>query len=326
MTSVLVTGGAGYIGSQVCKALAGAGHLPVSYDILSRGHRSAVKWGPLIVGEIEDVAHIARTLRQYEVEAVIHLAALAYVGESYAAPLLYYQNNVAGTVAVLQAMYDAEVRQLIFSSSCAVYGIPDACPIDETFPLKPISPYGMTKMVSEQIIADTAQTGGLSWAALRYFNVAGADLDGEIGARHDPETRLVQRALMACMGLVDELELYGTDYETADGTCVRDYVHVVDIARAHVAALAALAAGDEVGTLNIGVGDGYSVREILCKVSEIVGREVPLRIAPRRPGDPAVLYADASRARQKLDFSPLHSDLTTIVTSAWNWLRVRDHA
>lgn len=299
---VLVTGGAGYIGAHCCKALAEAGAEPVTFDNLSRGHAGAVKWGPLVVGDLRDGAAVAAALAQHRIEAVIHFAALAYVGESVTAPQAYYDNNLGGMIGLLGAMQAAGLQQIVFSSSCATYGIPARLPIAEDCPQAPINPYGRTKLVCEWMLRDAGPGWGLRHVALRYFNAAGADPGGAAGERHDPETHLLPLALMAASGQGAPLRIFGTDYDTPDGTCIRDYIHVSDLARAHVLALAYLARGGESVALNLGTGRGASVREVVQTVAEVTGREVPCHEEPRRPGDPAALYADPARAEAVLGF------------------------
>lgn len=316
--NVLVTGGAGYIGSHACKALAAAGYRPIAFDNLVYGHREAVKWGPFEAGDITDADALGAAIKTHAIDAVMHFAAYAYVGESVADPGKYYRNNVIGTLAILEAMRDAGVKTLIFSSSCATYGIPDGVPIREDMSQRPISPYGESKLMSERMIADFGRAHGLSWAALRYFNAAGADPDGETGEDHDPETHLIPLALDAAAGK-RELTLFGDDYPTADGTCIRDYIHVTDLAEAHVAALGALLDGAESTALNLGTGEGVSNREVVDTVERVTGRPVPHSIGPRRPGDPPALVADPRLALEKLGWKARMSDIETIVATAWRW-------
>jgi UDP-arabinose 4-epimerase len=317
---VLVTGGAGYIGSHTCKCLAEHGIEPVVYDNLSCGHADAVRWGPLVQGDVGDGDTLRETMRRFQPDSVIHFAAFAYVGESVTDPIRYYRNNVAGTITLLDAMRASGVDKLVFSSSCATYGVPQHLPITEDAPQVPISPYGRTKLMVEHILSDVGRAHGLRSVALRYFNAAGADPDGAIGERHDPETHLVPRALLAAAGLIDALELFGDDYPTPDGTCIRDYVHATDLAEGHVQALSHLDAGGESVSLNLGTGQGTSVRELLRAIARITGREVPVIMRPRRPGDPPAIWADPSRAKALLGFSPAHSDPDTIIRTAWDFL------
>ncbi len=318
MKDVLVTGAAGFIGAHACKALAAAGYRPVAFDNLVFGHREAVKWGPLEVGDIGDRAALDRVFDRYRPVAVMHFAAFAYVGESIADPGLYYRNNVMGTLHLLEAMRDHAVDKLVFSSSCATYGVPSELPIREDMPQEPINPYGQTKLVSERMIGDFGRAYGLRAVMLRYFNACGADPDGEIGECHDPETHLIPLALDAASGN-GALTLFGDDYPTPDGTCIRDYVHVTDLAEAHVAALGALLDGGETSALNLGTGTGVSNREVLEAIGRVTGRPVSHRIGPRRPGDPPVLVADPALAKEKLGWTARLSDLDTIVETAWQW-------
>jgi UDP-glucose-4-epimerase GalE len=262
---------------------------------------------------------VERACKEWCVNSVIHFAAYAYVGESVADPAKYYQNNVSGTLALLEGMLRANVRHIVFSSTCAVYGQPEQVPISESAPVNPINPYGASKLMVERILADYAHAYGLSWTALRYFNACGADLDGELGELRDPETHLIPRALMALQGYIEDFQVLGTDYPTADGTAIRDYIHVVDLAQAHKAALDALCAGGPSGPMNLGIGKGYSVKEVLDRIRAVTGRNLPNVTGPRRQGDPAVLIADASLAARRIGFRPQHSDLDTILATAWTW-------
>jgi UDP-arabinose 4-epimerase len=317
MTSVLVTGGAGYIGSHACKLMAAAGLKPVCYDNLSYGHEGSVRWGPLIIGDVADTDLLVATIEAYRPAAVVHFAAFAYVGESVTDPAKYYRNNVSGTLSLLDAMRRTGIDKIVFSSSCATYGIPDMLPIREDTQQRPINPYGRSKLMVEHILADYAAAYGIHYASLRYFNACGADPEGEIGERHDPETHLIPRALMAAAGAIPHLEVFGEGYDTRDGTCVRDYIHVSDLGAAHVLALDYLAHGGESIALNLGTGEGISIREILGAIERITGRKVPIIIRPGRPGDPPELWADASAARAKLSFVPKYSDVETIIRTAW---------
>jgi UDP-arabinose 4-epimerase len=317
--SVLVTGGAGYIGSHTCKALAAAGYQPVSLDNLTLGHPWAVQWGPLIEADLLDADAIRSALREHRIEAVIHFAASAYVGDSMRDPAAYYRNNVLTTLTLLDAMRSAGVKHIIFSSSCSVYGNPSYLPVDENHPTGPLSPYGQTKLDGENALRWYGQAYDMRWMALRYFNAAGADAEGHTGEDHDPETRLVPRAIMAAMGNAPALNIFGTDYPTPDGTAIRDYIHVSDLARAHVSALAALDRGVPSQVLNLGTGRGYSVREVLAAVETALGDKVPHTIAPRRAGDPAEVVADARRAAALLGWSAHESAIETIVSTAARW-------
>ncbi len=316
---VLVTGGAGYIGSHCCKALGEAGIQPVVYDNLSRGHAEAVKWGPLVIGDLRDRELLLETLQREKIEAVIHFAALAYVGESVEKPLLYYDNNVGGMIALLDAMHQADVKKIVFSSSCATYGVPQKLPIAEDTVQAPINPYGRTKLISEWMLEDAARTHDLHFAALRYFNAAGADPDGELGERHFPETHLIPLALMAAYGTGGPLKIFGTDYPTPDGTCIRDYIHVNDLAQAHLLALDAISNNAGSLKLNLGTGTGTSVRQVADAVEQITGLKVPIIEAPRRDGDPPELVASSKLSREILGFEPQWSDISQIVRDAAPW-------
>jgi UDP-arabinose 4-epimerase len=317
--SILVTGGAGYVGSHACKALAASGYLPVVYDNLSRGHREAVRWGPLVEGNLHDSARLAEAFASHSITAVMHFAAFAYVGESMVDPENYYWNNVGGTLALLNAMRDAGVGTIVFSSTCAVYGMPDTLPIRETTAKAPLNPYGDTKLAIERALHWYAEAYGMRYAALRYFNAAGADPGGEIGEDHEPETHLIPLVLRAALGRGGPIEIYGTDYPTRDGTAIRDYIHVADLADAHVRAIAHLAAGGDSAALNLGTGHGCSVREVIAAVERVGGRKVPQREVARRPGDPPELVADPALALARLGWRPRHSDLDTIVRTALAW-------
>ncbi|MBD3802344.1 MAG: UDP-glucose 4-epimerase GalE [Thioclava sp.] len=316
---ILVTGGAGYIGSHCCKALAKAGREPVVYDDLSRGHADAVRWGPLVVGDMRDRALLEKTLAEHRIGAVIHFAALAYVGESVGTPEHYYDVNLGGMTALLEAAEAVGVDKIVFSSSCATYGTPERLPISEDLPQAPINPYGRTKLVCEWMLQDAQVAHGLRYAALRYFNAAGADPEGEIGERHDPETHLIPLVLMAASGQAGPVKIFGTDYPTPDGTCIRDYIHVDDLARAHLLALDHLEAGGESVKLNLGTGRGASIHEVVAAVERVTGRKVPHELAPRRPGDPAELTADPSKAAEVLGFTARYRDLDEIVAHAAPW-------
>jgi UDP-glucose-4-epimerase GalE len=319
MTSILVSGGTGYIGSHTCKALRRAGFDPITYDNLARGNPESVKWGALERGDLGDFNRLRETLTRYRPVAVIHFAAFAYVDESNLKPTLYYQNNVGGTATLLEAMRECGIGKIVFSSSCAVYGTPAVVPISEETAYAPINPYGATKMICERMLRECALAFPLSYIALRYFNATGADPDCEIGECHVPETHVIPLLLDAAAGESTGFTIYGDDYPTADGTCVRDYVHVTDLADAHVKAVRALLDGAESTALNLGNGRGWSVRELIASVREVTGCEFPVHVGARRPGDPPALIADASRARHQLGWRPRYSDLTTQVTHAWAW-------
>lgn len=315
---VLVTGGAGFIGAHACKAVAEAGGLPVAYDNLTTGHADAVMWGPLVRGDVRDRDLLAAALQQFRIDTILHFAASAYVGESVTDPALYFDNNVGGMIALLDAARATGVDRIVLSSSCATYGVPESLPIRETTPQRPINPYGRTKLICEEMLRDYGAAYGLRHVALRYFNAAGADPGGRLGERHEPETHLIPLALRAAAGGVP-LQVFGHDYPTPDGTCVRDYVHVSDLARAHVLALGHLAGGGASVALNLGSGRGLSVLEIAAAIERVTGRTVPMRLAPRRAGDPPVLAADPSRAAEVLGFRAELSDIGTIVAHAAPW-------
>jgi UDP-glucose-4-epimerase GalE len=317
---VLVTGGAGYIGSHACKALARRGFEPITYDNLSRGNRWAVKWGPLEEGEIADITRLRAVLDRYQPVAVMHFAAFAYVGESVEQPLLYYQNNVGGSAALFHAVIETRTIPVVFSSTCATYGVPEKVPIPEEHPQRPINPYGSSKLMVERILADLGHAHGLRSIALRYFNAAGADPDGDIGEAHDPEPHLIPRVLAAAR---DEtaVTVYGDDYETTDGTCIRDYIHVADIADAHVRALEYLLSGGSSCALNLANAQGYSVMDVIQVAQRVSGKAIRVEMAPRRPGDPPVLVGAADRARAMLGWAPRRSALDVQIADAWKWMQ-----
>jgi UDP-glucose-4-epimerase GalE len=318
--TVLVTGGAGYIGSHAAKALSLAGYRVVVFDNLTAGHREAVKYGDLVVGDITDVAAVVDALGRHAVSAVMHFAAHLDVGESVREPVKYYRNNVVGALSVLEAMAARSVTQFVFSSTCATYGDPIETPIGENHPQRPINSYGETKLAVERALPHFARAHGIHSVALRYFNAAGADPDGEIGEDHAPEIHLIPRAIEAATG-GRGLQVFGDDYPTPDGTCLRDYIHVTDLADAHVRALEALAAAGQSAVYNLGTGVPHSVREIIGAVEHVTGQRVPWTLAPRRAGDPAALYARADKARWELGWAPRFSDITSIVGTAWEWHR-----
>jgi UDP-glucose-4-epimerase GalE len=316
--AILVTGGAGYIGSHACRALQAAGYQPVVYDNLSTGHKSFVS-GPLVVGDLLNRALLARTFAQHNIEAVMHFAAASLVGESMTDPQKYYVNNVGGTLSLLGAMREAGCARLVFSSTGAVYGHADSQALPETYACAPINTYGATKWMIERMLADYRGAYGFGAFCLRYFNASGADAGGGIGELRDNETHLIPRALMTLQGHLTDFAVFGDDYDTPDGTAIRDYVHVTDLAAAHVAALKLLMQGHRGGAFNLGTGKGFSVRDILKAIAAETGREVPHVVKPRRAGDPTYLVADPSAARDLLKFSPEHSDLATIIRTAWAW-------
>jgi len=319
--NILITGGAGYIGSHTCKALSRVGYLPVTLDNLTYGHRWAIKWGPFVKANILDRAALDKVFDRYQPQAVLHFAAYAYVEESVTNPGEYYRNNVAGTVSLLEAIRDHGCQYLVFSSSCATYGIPEAIPIPENHPQNPISPYGRSKCMIEQILRDFDAAHGIRSVSLRYFNAAGADPDGEIGEAHSPETHLIPVAIEAALGQRTHVKIYGTDYPTVDGTAIRDYIHVTDLADAHVLALNYLFKGGETASFNLGTGQGHSVRDVLTSVERVAGRMVPTLEGARRRGDPAILIATQEKATNTLDWCPRFSGLDNIVATAWNWHR-----
>lgn len=319
MSRVLVVGGAGYIGSHAVRALLDAGHEAFALDNLSRGHAEAVPEGRLVVGDCQDWDAVATALRTHDIDSVMHFAAHSLVAESVRDPLLYWENNVAATATLLSAMLECGVTRFVFSSTAATYGNPAYVPIDERHPQRPINPYGATKLAVERMLADTAAAHGLRYMALRYFNAAGAHPDGGLGERHDPETHLIPLVLEVPLGRRDAVAIFGDDYDTPDGTCVRDYIHVCDLADAHIAALDALVAGAESRAYNLGTGRGHSVREVIEAAQTIAGHPIPARVEARRPGDPPVLVATAAAACSDLRWTPRYADLHTIIAHAWHF-------
>jgi UDP-arabinose 4-epimerase len=318
---VLVTGGAGYIGSHTCKVLAEAGHTPIVYDNLRTGHAWAVKWGPFEYGDINDFGCLSDAMQRHRPDAVINFAALAYVGESVTRPDFYYQTNVTGMIVLLQAMRAHGVGSIVFSSSCATYGVPTGVPISEEMPQNPINPYGRTKRMAEEIMRDVCAAYGLGGIALRYFNAAGADPAGELGEEHEPETHLIPLVLQVAAGQRDHISVFGTDYNTPDGTCIRDYVHVTDLATAHVSAVSKCQPG-EFAAYNLGTGRGSSIAEVIAHVRAVTGKEIAVQHGPRRPGDPPALVADARRAKEILGWRPAHSDIDKVISDAWAWMTI----
>ena len=316
---ILVVGGAGYIGAHMCKTLAKNGFTPVCFDNLSSGHEHAVKWGPLITGDIRDAQALDDVMQKYSPSAVMHFAAKIEVGEGEKHPFEFYDNNVAGSLSLLNAMQRNHIKTLVFSSTCATYGETENMPLCEDEPLRPTSVYARTKFATEGMMAGFAKAYGLHTAALRYFNASGADLDGEIGEEHDPETHLIPNALRAAAGIGAGLKLFGNDYDTPDGTCIRDYIHVQDLVDAHLLTLNALQAGEKSLVLNLGTGKGTSVLEIIEAVKSVTNMDVPYTVHARRAGDLSRLYADASKMRSVLGFEPKHSDIETIIRTAWNF-------
>jgi UDP-glucose-4-epimerase GalE len=323
MARILICGGAGYVGSHCAKVLAEAGHEGIVYDSLLFGHREFVRWGELIEGDIRDSAALDAVFSSKHIDAVMHFAALAYVGESVTAPSQYYDVNVHGTRVLLDAMVRAGVRLIVFSSSCAIYGEPDRMPIAEGTPLNPINPYGFTKFVCERMMDDFERAYKLRSARLRYFNAAGADATGEIGEDHEPETHLIPLVLNAALGRRPEIQIFGSDYQTPDGTAIRDYVHVSDLARAHVLALQYLLGGGDTIAVNLASGIGTSVRQVIETARAVTGAKIDACDSPRRLGDPSILVAEARRARELFGWSAERSDIATIVSDAWRWHRDR---
>jgi UDP-arabinose 4-epimerase len=325
MKTVLVTGGAGYIGSHACKALAASGYVPITYDNLVYGHEPAVKWGPLERGDILDANRLVEVCNKYRPQAVMHFAAYAYLGESVSDPAKYYRNNVLGTLTLLAAMRECDIQNIVFSSSCATYGIPLKSPISEDTLQNPINPYGATKLMMERVLADYHAAYGLKSVALRYFNAAGADPDCEIGEDHDPETHLIPLVLDAAIGARPNITILGDDYDTPDGTCIRDFVHVSDIAKAHVLALEKLPQGNLRQAYNLGTGNGTSVRDVIETARAVTDRKINVATGSRRAGDPSILVADPRRANKDLDWQPAYPSIRQMVEHAWKWhMRKRD--
>ncbi len=316
--AILVAGGAGYIGAHVCKALAGAGYLPVVVDNLSAGYEDFVRWGPFQRASVADSAAVRVTVNQYDIKAVVDLAGSIEVGESVRNPLKYYANNLSAKISFVETLRSSGIRAFVLSSTAAVYGEPIATPIVETHPLQPKNPYGWTKLMFEQMLRDFHAADGPAWTALRYFNAAGASPDGDIGEAHSPETHLIPRACLALLGRIPALEIFGDDYPTPDGTAIRDYVHVTDLAAAHVLAVKTLLNGGEPDVYNLGNGQGASIKDVLACFASL-GTPVPHTIKDRRAGDPARLVADSRKARQKLGWSPQNDQLKRIVRSAYDW-------
>jgi UDP-glucose-4-epimerase GalE len=318
---ILVTGGAGYIGSHAVRLFLARGHDVWVYDNLSVGHRAAVPAERLIVGDLAEVQRLDHALLMHRIEAVVHFAAWTYVGESVREPAKYYQNNVVNTLNLLECMRRHRVERFVFSSTAATYGVPEQVPITEDEPQRPINPYGAGKLVVERALADYAAAYGWSYAALRYFNAAGASSDGTIGEDHDPETHLIPLVLQTVLGQKPHIEVFGTDYPTPDGTCVRDYIHVEDLAEAHLLALERQQPGQGL-RYNLGIGRGYSVREVIRTVEEVTGKKVPVKEGPRRPGDPPVLVASSAKIQRELGWHPRYPELRPIVETAWTWHRL----
>lgn len=318
---VLVTGGAGYIGSHVCKHLHAHGYLPVCYDNLSTGHRSAVRWGPLEEGDIRDRDRLDEVLAEYRPRSAIHLAASSLVGESVEKPLQYYRNNVVGSLTLIEALHRSGVAALVFSSTCAVYGTPDTELLRETHPCNPVNPYGASKLVIERMLEDASSAGLLRHACLRYFNAASADPEGEIGEDHEPETHLIPLVLQTALGRRERISVFGTDYPTPDGTCIRDYIDVNDLAEAHRLAMESLLEGEQSLVLNLGTGQGHSVLEVINSAERVVGHAIPREHCPRRVGDPPRLVASGDLAERALGWKPRVRSLDEMIRRAWQWAR-----
>jgi UDP-glucose 4-epimerase len=316
---ILVVGGAGYIGSHMVKMLLAHGHDVVTFDNLSSGHRDAVLGGAFVAGDLADQAALDTVFKQHQPEAVMHFASFIQVGESVRRPDMYYRNNFSNTLNLLDAIVAHGVKHFIFSSTAAVFGEPDYVPIDEAHPNRPVNPYGRSKWMIEQVLADYDHAFGLKSVCLRYFNAAGADPEGLLGERHDPETHLIPLILQAASGRRPEIQVFGRDYDTPDGTCIRDYIHIVDLCSAHLLALQYLVNGGSSERLNLGNGSGFSVQQVIDNVEKVTGRKVKVLDGPRRAGDPARLVADATRARSKLGWKPEFDELETIVAHAWAW-------
>lgn len=316
--TILVVGGAGYIGSHTCLALAEKGYLPVVYDSLASGHREFVKWGPLEEGDIRDRDRLREVLQCHKPVAALHFAGLIEVGQSFKEPEAFYEVNVSGALNLLSALMEADIRAFVFSSTCATYGTPESLPLDENHPQKPINPYGRTKFVVEQALRDYDLCGRMRSVMLRYFNAAGADFEGRIGEWHTPETHAIPLAIEAALGRREHFSIFGSDYETRDGTCIRDYVHVNDLADAHVRAVEYLLQGGETAAINLGTGTGTSVKELIAAVETASKRPLPVVHADRRPGDPPLLVASNETALSLLGWEPRHN-IDDIIRSAWHW-------
>lgn len=318
---VLVVGGAGYIGSHACKILKNSGFTPIVFDSLVCGYEDNVRWGPFVRGDLADREALDRVIREYSPSAVMHFAAFALVGESMTDPGKYYRNNVVGSLNLLEAMRDGGVRDLVFSSTCATYGVPNTVPIPETHDQQPINPYGSSKLMMERMMSDFSAAHGLRFVALRYFNAAGGDPEAEIGERHEPESHLIPLVLDAARGKRPHVTVFGDDYETPDGTCIRDYIHVNDLADAHIRALDYMRNGGSSHAFNLGNGRGYSVREVIKAAERVTGLNIPVVMGARRAGDPAILVGDAQRAKRDIGWIPKFADLDGIVAHAWAFRR-----
>lgn len=316
---ILVVGGAGYIGSHTNKLLNQKGYETLIYDNLIYGHKEAVKWGEFILGDLNDIEQLRLVFSKYKIEAVMHFAAFAYVGESVEDPQKYYINNVSNTLNILKVMQEFECKYFIFSSTCATYGNPEYSPIDEKHPQNPINPYGQSKLMVEKILQDYSNAYDIRYVSLRYFNAAGTDIDGEIGESHDPETHLIPLVLDAALGKREDIKVFGTDYDTPDGSAIRDYIHVTDLADAHILALEHLKGGAKSDVFNLGNGDGYSVIEVISMVKQVTKKDLKVTLVDRRAGDPAKLIGDASKAKNILGWQPKYFQLEKIIETAWNW-------
>jgi UDP-glucose 4-epimerase len=316
---ILIVGGAGYIGSHVNKELNKQGYKTVVFDSLVKGHKEAVKWGEFFEGDLANLDQIREVFKKYPIEAVIHFAAFIEVGESVKDPLKYYKNNVKNTLNLLEVMVESNIKKIIFSSTAATFGNPEYTPIDENHPQVPINPYGQAKLMVEKILADFDNAYGLKYVALRYFNACGADIETEIGENHSPESHLIPLILDAALGKREDIKVFGTDYPTPDGTCVRDYVHVNDLAQAHILALKHLLNEGASDKFNLGNGKGFSVKEVIDTAKKVTGIDFKVTEAERRPGDPPTLVADSTKAKEILKWEPQYADLETIISSAWKW-------
>ena len=316
---ILIVGGAGYIGSHLNKEINKKGIETVIFDNLSYGHRDFLKWGTFQKGDLGNIEDIRAVFKKYPIEAVMHFAAFTYVGESVEDPQKYYQNNVKNTLNLLQVMLEENVKYFVFSSTCATYGNPVEIPITENHPQNPINPYGKGKLMVETVLKDYSDAYGLKYASLRYFNAAGADPDGEVGELHDPETHLIPLILDVAAGRREDIKIFGTDYDTPDGTCIRDYIHVTDLAEAHILALEYLQNGGESDFFNLGNGNGFSVKEVIETAEEITGKDIKAVEAPRRAGDPPILVGSSQKAKEMLNWNPKYDELSKIIETAWNW-------
>lgn len=319
--NVLVTGGAGYIGSHTVKMLKELGKNVIAYDNLSKGHQAAVKCDVFVKGDIFDSELLENTIKRYNIDSVVHFAAYSLVGESMEKPSMYYHNNVQGTLNLLDAMLKSNVKKLVFSSTAAVYGEPEAVPVTEEISKKPTSVYGRTKLIMENVMEDYSNSYGLKYTALRYFNACGADEDGNIGEDHNPESHLIPIVLQTCLGIRDSIKIFGDDYPTKDGTCIRDYIHVNDLAMAHILALKGLHEGHASCAYNLGIGDGFSVKEIIEAAERVTGIIINKETIQRRPGDPAVLIASSDKIRRNLGWEPNYTNVDEIISTAWKWHR-----